>query len=208
MRSVRNDIGGLGNLLFKEAFIWGQMRDGKIPDVYIQSPKYWEKYKDEIRMRFGANIGNNPRVALHIRRGDYLKASQFHVNLWETDYYKNAVSKVYSMFDVQTKDSMTDESPKFLVFCKDNQNDEQDKDDHDWCLKNIPSLGIDFEIYNHTTEVEDLNAMASCEVIIMANSSFSWWAAFLGNPNKVICPKAWFTDNVPRTDLLDEWIKI
>lgn len=194
MRTVRNDIGGLGNLLFKEAFIWGQMRDGKISDVYVQSPKYWEKYKDEIRMRFGANIGSNPRVALHIRRGDYLKASQFHVNLWETNYYKEAVKHF--------------PNATFLVFCKDNQNDDQDQDDNEWCRNNLLSLGIDFEMHNHTTEVEDLNAMASCDGIIMANSSFAWWAAFLGNPNKVVCPKKWFTDNIQRTDLLDEWIQI
>ena len=91
MRPIRQAIGGLGNLLFREAYIWAQMRDGKIPDIYVQSSVYWQDYKEEIRQRFSSGVGHDSRVALHIRRGDYLKVSQFHVNLWDTDYYKQAV---------------------------------------------------------------------------------------------------------------------
>ncbi len=192
MRLVRNEIGGLGNLLFKQAYLWGQMRDGVIPDVYVQNYHYWEKYRDEMRMMFNHGIGETDRIALHIRRGDYLKVPEFHVNLWETDYYKEAV-KLFP-------------NEKFLVFCKDNQNDAQDADDREWCENNLPSLGIDFEMYEHGHEVDDLNAMASCKGIIMANSSFSWWSAFLGNPNKkVVCPKIWFGDGVERCKLIPEW---
>ncbi len=198
MRTVREDIGGLGNLLFKNAYLWAQMRDGVIPDVYVQSPKYWEKYKGEIKTLYGAGIGQIDRVALHIRRGDYLKVSQFHTNLWDTDYYKEAIKQFAP-------------GTKFLVFCKDNQNPAQDADDREWCERNVPLLGIDFEMYDHTTETDDLNAMASCKGIIMANSSFSWWAAFLGDDTKtVIAPKEerWFVDKKVRTDLPDEWTKV
>ena len=193
MRPIRQELGGLGNSLFKEAYIWAQMRDGKIPDIYVQSSKYWEKYKDEIRQRFSSGIGHDDRVALHIRRGDYLKVSQFHVNLWDTDYYKKAIE----LFPIGTK---------FLVFCKDNQNEAQDADDREWCSKNIPLLGIDFEMYEHGKETDDLNAMASCRGIIGANSSFSWWAAFL-NPHggTKIFPKQWFGDGIQRTELLSNW---
>lgn len=196
MRKARQDIGGLGNLLFKEAYIWAQMREGKISDVYVQSQKYWERYKDEIKMRFSSGIGRIDKVALHIRRGDYLKAQQFHVNLWDTDYYKKAVA----LFPKET----------FLVFCRDRQDFEQDLDDKLWCMENIPQLGIDFELYEYEHglehETEDLNAMASCKGIIGANSTFSWWAAFL-NPHrgKKVFPKQWFTDGIQRTDLLPEW---
>lgn len=195
MKRIRNEIGGLGNLLFKESYIWGQMRDGNIPDVYVQSPKYWEKYKDEIKMRFSSGIGYMDRVALHIRRGDYLKVSQFHVNLWDTDYYKEAV-KLFP-------------GERFLVFCKDNQNPAQDLDDQEWCRDNLPQLGIEFDMFYHGEETDDLNAMASCKGIIGANSSFSWWAAFLSPHNgKKVFPKNWFVDGYQRTDLLDEWIKL
>ena len=193
MRPIRQELGGLGNSLFKEAYIWAQMRDGKIPDIYVQSSKYWEKYKDEIRQRFSSGIGHDDRVALHIRRGDYLKVSQFHVNLWDTDYYKKAVA----LFPKETK---------FLVFCKDNQNEAQDSDDQEWCSKNVPLLGIDFDMYEHGKETDDLNAMASCRGMIGANSSFSWWAAFL-NPHggTKIFPKQWFVDGIQRTELLSDW---
>jgi hypothetical protein len=196
MKSVRETIGGLGNLMFKNAYLWAQMRDGHIPDIYVQSEKYWSKYKDEIRTLYGRGIGRDERVALHIRRGDYLKVSQFHINLWDTPYYKEAIQHF--------------PNEKFLVFCKDNQSDAQDQDDREWCERNLPLLGIDFELHTHGSETDDLNAMASCKGIIGANSSFSWWAAYL-NPHqdrKVVFPKDWFVDGTQRTDLLEEWIKI
>ncbi len=195
MKKVRETLGGLGNIMFKNAFLWSLMREGVIPDVYVQSEKYWYKYKDEIKNMYGQGIGRDDRIALHIRRGDYLKVSQFHVDLWATDYYKEAV-KLFP-------------GEKFLVFCKDNQSEAQDQDDQEWCERNLPLLGIDFEMHKHGEETEDLNAMASCKGIIGANSSFSWWAAFL-NPHEglKVFPKRWFVDGLQRTDLLDSWKKI
>jgi len=199
MRNVRQTIGGLGNLLFKQAYLWAQMRDCKIPDIYVQSPEYFDKYANEVRNLFGGGIGSDERVALHIRRGDYLKVSQFHTNLWDTDYYKEAIK----LFPKDTK---------FLVFCKDNQSEAQDLDDKEWCERNIPQLGINFELYEHGTETDDLNAMASCSGLIGANSSFSWWAAYL-NPHanaKIVFPKEekWFVDGITRTKLVETWQKI
>ena len=195
MNSARTVIGGLGNLMFKDAYLWAQMREGIIPDVYVQSEKYWAKYKDEIKQRYGQGIGFIDRVGLHIRRGDYLKASQFHVNLWETGYYQSAIN----MFP----------NEKFLVFCKDNQSEELDAADQVWCVENLtPILGDRFNMYTHGTETDDLNALASCKSVIMANSTFSWWAAYLGQHEKVICPQEWFSDGVHRCELLDEWTKL
>lgn len=195
MNSVRTVIGGLGNLMFKNAFLWAKMRDGEIPDVYVQDEKYFSKYRQEIRQLYGQGIGHIDKVALHIRRGDYLKASQFHVNLWDTDYYQKAV-KLFP-------------NEHFLVFCKDNQGPLQDADDQAWCQENFPALlGENFEMYQHGEETDDLNAMASCKGIIMANSTFSWWAAYLGNQEKIICPKKWFSDDIQRCGLLDEWTLI
>ena len=197
MKKVREEIGGLGNLLWKESYIWAQMRDGVVPDIYVQSYKYWEKYADEIRVRFSRGIGSIDKIALHIRRGDYLKATQFHANLWDTDYYREAIKHF--------------PNEKFLVFCKDNQGEAQDQDDREWCLANIPFLGIDFEMHEHGMETDDLNSLAACKGIIGANSSFAFWGAFLGNPNKkVVMPKEerWFVDGVRRTELPDAWIKL
>ena len=198
MKPTREVLGGMGNQMFKQAFLWCLFREGAIPDTYLQSPRFWLKYKDEIRTMFGGGIGRDERVAIHIRRGDYLKVSQFHVNLWDTDYYKEAIK----LFPKDTK---------FLVFCKDNQSEAQDKDDREWCERNIPLLGIDFELHKHTTETEDMNAMASCRGLIGANSSFSFWAAFIGDQDKkVVFPKEerWFTDGGVRCELMTEWQQI
>lgn len=192
MIGVRQQIGGLGNLLFKQAYLMGKLLDAEIPDVYVQGISYWEKHKDRIKATFSQDIGKTDKVALHVRRGDYLQAQNFHQNLWETDYYQRAVA----MFPNET----------FLVFCKDNQDPAQDKLDRQWCRENLPKLGIKFEMAPYEdTEVEDLNLMASCKSVIGANSSFSWWGAFLGEHEQVVMPAKWFTDGIQRTELLDNW---
>lgn len=197
MKTARETIGGLGNLMFKNAYLWAQMRDGNLPDIYVQSEKYFAKYKDEIKQLYGAGI--NPKsvdkVALHIRRGDYLKATQFHVPLWQTDYYKKAVQ-------------LFPEGTLFLVFCKDNQDPIVDRADRLWCIEFMKGLDVPFEMHESGSETEDLNLMASCKSLIGANSTFSWWAAYLGNHEKAVFPKSWFTDGYQRCDLLDSWITI
>lgn len=198
MRKVRQVIGGLGNLMFKQACLIAQSLDGDIPDVYLQGTKYWRGYEKEIREYFSENIGFTDKVALHIRRGDYLKADNFHIDLSKTDYYQRAIQ----LFPKE----------KFLVFCKDNQDEKQDKNDRQWCTEFLNGL-LDPQQWEfvpfENTEVEDMNLMASCKAIIMANSSFSWWGAFL-NPNnpRIVTPKQWFVDTIQRTELLPSWLQI
>lgn len=200
MLQTRQSLGGLGNLMFKQAYLIGKVLDKEIPDVYIQSEKYWEKHKAEVKSFFQFGIDHTiDKISLHIRRGDYLNAEHFHTNLWETDYYQQAIK----MFP----------NEKFIVFCKDNQSPEQDAADRQWCIENVlPLVGYErFELAPlENSEVDDMNLMASCKHNIMANSSFSWWAAYL-NPNVdkiVVCPKNWFVDGVQRTELIDSWIRL
>jgi hypothetical protein len=190
MKPARNIIGGLGNLMFKEAYIYSQMRDGVIPDLYLQDEKYFEKYADEIKARFSEGIGFSKYVGIHVRRGDYV-GSDFHTDLTETDYYERAIE----LFP----------DKKFLVF----------SDDTEWCINHFdykkhpdsvtPIRDERFLTVTEQNEIEDFNMLASCESIIMANSSFSWWAAYLcPNPTKrIIAPKedTWFRDGIIRTKL-------
>lgn len=193
MLKIRNQIGGVGNLLFKQAYILGQVIDGVIPDVYVQSEDYWKKHKVAIKSIFHEGIGFIDRVGLQIRRGDYLNTN-IYTDLSRTDYYQKALE----MFPDE----------RFLVFCHDGQNPEQDKADKEWCVeflnKLIPGR---FEINESTEETEDLNKLASCKAKIIANSTFGWWAGYLGE-GKVICPKVWFTDGVQRCALPEEFIKL
>lgn len=182
MISTRNLIGGLGNLLFKEAYIYAQYRDGNIPDLYLQDEKYFEKYKKEIKERYGTGIMSVPYVAIHVRRGDYVN-NDFYVDLFATGYYERAMKEF--------------PEAKFVVF----------SDDIEWCKAQpiFDTCGFSVE----SSEVDDLNLMASCNGHIIANSSFSWWGAWLSpNKGKVVAPKEWFTDNVERIALPAHWIRL
>lgn len=170
--------GRLGNQMFQLAFLLGLQQKGAIPDIYVQDMEYWEHCKDLIKAWFGEGIGYDDRVAIHVRRGDYLGKGDFYVNLGEGDYYERAIAEFPDR--------------RFLVFCHDGQDAAQDKADMEWCRERF--TGDQFDFYSHTDdEIEDFNALASCDGIIMANSTFSWWGAFLGyQDKKVVAPHSWF----------------
>lgn len=186
MLEPRKIMGGLGNRLFQFAYIYAQYRKGEIRDVYVQNFDYPLDVKESIRAMYQQGIGKRKEfVALHIRRGDYVD-NPFYVDLTKTDYYDKALE--------QFKDE------KFLVFYRDRQgtNDYQDRE---WVNEWLTKKGIKYEIWEGQSEVEDLNAMASCKGQIGANSSFSIWAAFL-NPNedkKIVMPKQYYADGIERT---------
>ncbi len=172
--------GRLGNKMFQYAYLYAQEKDGEIPDIYLQDPMYFERYKHDIKHIFGQGIVPVDQVAIHIRRGDYVN-NPFYVDLTETDYYDRAM-KFFP-------------NDSFLVF----------SDDIEWCKGYFDGPQFDFSEGND--DVTDMNLMAGCKGVIMANSSFSWWAAYLSK-GKVIAPKQWFTDGVERTKCLPEWKRI
>lgn len=194
MKPIRKVIGGLGNIMFKNAYIYAQARRGEIPDVYVQSEKYFKDFADEVKLMYQVDTPTIDYVSLHIRRGDY-KDTDFYVDLTETDYYQKAVA----MFP----------NDKFLVFYKDRQDPLVDEKDKAWLKGYLDTLIPGrYEVWEGGTETDDLNAMASCKSNIMANSSFSWWAAYL-NPNvkkTVVCPAKWFSDGAMRIDLQEDWV--
>jgi hypothetical protein len=174
--------GRLGNQMFQYAYLYSQYRDGLIPDIYIQDEKYFEKYKDEIKSQFKSGISNIPYVAIHVRRGDYV-GNDFYVDLFADGYYERAMKEF--------PDSA------FIIF----------SDDIPWCKEQNIFEKCAFS--DGFDEVEDLNIMASCCGHIIANSSFSWWGAFLSpNGGKVIAPSRWYTDGVERTKIPNSWIKV
>jgi hypothetical protein len=178
-------------------------------DGYWQSERYFDKYSDQIRSDFqllnpiGADrqasvalIRNTTAVSVHVRRGDYVTnpvTNSVH-GTCTPDWYENAMSRM--------ADAVA--SPTFFVF----------SDDPDWARDNLPSRwpchfveprpdGRDFE---------DMHLMALCRHHILANSSFSWWGAWL-NPDlgkRVIAPLRWFNDGLIDTrDLVPErWQRI
>lgn len=119
-------------------------------------------------------------VAIHVRRGDYVsnKHANVHHGLTPLEYYTRAIAHVRK--EVKT--------PRFFVF----------SDDLEWCKKSF-NLGKDAVFVDGNggkMAYEDLRLMKHCKHNIIANSSFSWWGAWLNqNPDKiVIAPKIWFQD--------------
>lgn len=190
MQHIDKITGRLGNRLFQFAAVYSLARDNGV-DFYMQDEKWFKKYEGEIRQILSHDIGFIPEVSIHVRRGDYVKEfKHFYVNLCETDYYRKAID----MFP----------NKRFLVF----------SDDISFCReyfsKNFPERQFLYSEGN--SETEDINLMASCSSQIIANSTFSWWAAWL-NPNpgkKVVAPSVnnWHPDGIDRTVCPQEWIRI
>jgi hypothetical protein len=172
---------------------------------YFQSEKYFLKYEKEIRKDFEIitplkkitketieQIQKVNSVSIHIRRGDYLINPMHNTN--KEYYYEKALEIIENRI----------ENPVFFVF----------SDDMDWVKLNFSTkretVFIDFN--DALTNFEDLKLMSSCKHNIIANSSFSWWGAWLNqNPDKiVIAPKQWFNDDsIYSEDIIPtSWIKI
>jgi hypothetical protein len=140
-------------------------------------------------------ISNCESVSIHVRRGDYISntGQQSH-HICEKAYYENALGLILKKHkDVQV----------FLF-----------SDDLDWCKKNlilnVPTFYVDSN-QKQNFHV-DLILMSHCKHNIIANSSYSWWAAWLNqNTEKVvIAPKKWFANAaLNNKDLLPtEWITL
>lgn len=192
MKDPRFHFGRLGNSLFQYSFIYAQCRKGIIPDIFVQDVSYFDEYREEIRQLFNPNPSEPlPYVAVHLRVGKnplnpnepaYLK-NPYYVALPETDYYEKAIAHF--------------PNEKFLVFS-----------DDPIFAKNY-FIGDEYEFDETKDDLECLNRMSRCIGHITANSSYSFWGAYLSPySKKVIAPKDWFSDGVQRVKVPDDWIKI
>lgn len=164
-------------------------------DGYFQSRKYFEKNETFIREQFTPsqeiynklNQKYNPlhgtNCAIHVRRGDYVDLSYYHQI--KMDYYEASMLKINQETGIS----------HFYVF----------SDDIEWCKENFKNIAYRYTFVEGNTDFEDLMLMSFFKHQIIANSSFSWWAAFLNkNPDKiVIFPEKWFGEvaNLDATDL-------
>ena len=175
---------------------------------YWQSERYFDGVANVLRedLRIKAplsqqtketadRIGSSRSVSLHVRRGDYVKDARtlrYH-GVCEPEYYQRAIGEI----------SRRPGDFEVFVF----------SDDMDWAKANIQTtLPMTFVDHPDRQAYEDLYLMSRCKHNIIANSSFSWWGAWLNpNPDKVvIAPKRWFNEsNADTRDLLPgQWIKI
>ena len=132
-------------------------------------------------------------VAIHVRRGDYINnpTANAHHGVLDREYYDKAIGMIDSTYT----------HPHYFVF----------SEDIDWCKENIKGKGEVTYVGVECNDVKDsghLHLMTKCENHILANSSFSWWGAFLGNSKCAIGPKNWLADGSGSDIMLEEWIKV
>ena len=204
-------------MLYEKDFSFDNKIINAIPPVYLhgffQSYKYFEGYEEDIRKAFkfpeirleGKNkelmgrIKLKPSASVHIRRGDYVAdkiTNKLHGNC-SLNYYKQAISEVTKF----------DDEVEFFFF----------SDDIKWVENEFEMLPVKKTFVDSNTgknSWKDMLLMSYCNYNIIANSSFSWWAAWLNNNplKKVIAPKRWFNDpdkEMYTFDLIpEEWIRI
>mgnify|MGYP007100114134 CR=1 FL=1 len=150
---------------------------------YYQTKKYFEHCEEEIRsiLQFKSPIVEKAKeifrgiktetVSIHVRLGDYVAQQQFHP-VCDFEYYADAL-----------KEFADDKEYTFVIF----------SDNIEHCKNIFPQQENVLFICDNEPEV-DMCAMSMCDHNIIANSSFSWWAAWLNNnpSKKVVAPKKWF----------------
>jgi len=180
---------------------------------FFQSERYFKSIENILRNDFafveppeGENrklvqqIQATNSISLHIRRGDYVQKKRYQ-NAYadcSLDYYKRGVEHIMELLENKSV------PPVLYIF----------SDDIDW-VKNNLKLPYESIYVAHNTgdkSYEDMRLMSLCKHNIIANSSFSWWGAWLNkNPDKVvIAPQKWFNDEkIVQTDIIPEtWIRL
>ena len=171
---------------------------------YWQNENYFISHEKEIRNAFKCNNTTEKFnqykskidkyikqgqiiISLHVRRTDYVKTNGFHP-IQSINYYENAI------FEIGNYD-------KLLIF----------SDDIKWCQENFKFDKMLF--IQGLDNVEDLWLMKECTHNIIANSSFSWWGAWLNEngEKKVIAPYQWFggDNNINSVDIVPKkWVRL
>lgn len=172
---------------------------------YWQSFKYYANIKSQIfnafkfpepnsyNKKLALEIASCNSIGMHIRRGDYLNHKDFK-GICDLDYYKRAINCLLP----------TSEECCFYIFSNDIQ----------WCEENIQPLIKDYKV-TYVTENKgsnsfwDMYLMSKCKNLVIANSSFSWWGAFLNCvAQNVIVPQKWNNSASVNEIYNPEWIKI
>jgi len=183
--------------------------DNSYLDGYWGSEKYFSDIDDIIRKEFTLknkpdktnselirHIKNCNSISIHVRHSDYVtdqKTHDFH-GVCELSYYIKAISLITKKIA----------DAHYFIF----------SDDQKWCKANLrleyPTVYVSHNLGKK--DYEDMRLMSNCKHCIIANSSFSWWGAWLNkNPNKIIiAPNRWFMkETINAKDLIPKsWIKI
>ena len=201
------DVGTFGN-----AFIWDRtelididkrIKSGKdvVINGYWQSAKYFPDVSDTLKkdlklirreayekLDIYKKIRGTDSTCIHVRLGDYVNMSYY--NTFGVEYYKDAIERVK-----EKKDS------EFFVF----------SDDIEGAKKMLAPFypELNFVAYDGQDTLSDFFLMSQCKNFIMANSSYSWWAQYLGEEKNIVtAPKRWTSSDACEDIYMDNWIRI
>lgn len=195
------------NFLYNEVVIDDINSDNYIKGLY-QSYKYFENYYEDINKLLNLdkkrlevkekynNYFKKKTIAIHFRFSDYIGLQYYH-NLLQLDYYIKALNSINISHDFD-----------ILYFCH-----KRDNKIVDIYIDKLKAINVDFiKVSDDIPEYEQMLLMSNCDIIIIANSTFSWFSAYMSKHNNIIYPNKWFGEgnkNKIMTDLFKkEWHKI
>lgn len=176
-------------------------------DGYWMNPSYFVFCRDELlktftfrkfdtedNLKWASLLASDDSVTIHVRRGDYVGAESFK-DICTLAYYQDAIREVKKVIS----------NPVFFIF----------SNDQEWCKANLKDEFGNTRVYFVTNNYgkesyRDMQLMSLSRCNILANSSFSWWGAYLNQRENhvVFCPEKWVNNLKCDDMLLKEWIKI
>lgn len=210
-KAIRDQLGIAGTLIYSERqFNFDQNVFDLCNNVFLQgfwqTEKYFHDFTSVIRkelspkmhslsaesLGISQEIRKSLSIAVHVRRTDYAICDQ--LGILPMDYYENAKQYLAMVFP----------SAQYYIF----------SDDIDWCKQEF-TIFPNARMVEHRSKIgchEDLWLMSQCQHNVIANSTYSWWGAWLNdNPEKVVvAPDRWFAgEHLNIQDLVsDKWIKV
>ena len=180
--------------------------DSVFYDGYWQNEGFFRHIREDVLASYSFPILNDERniklaekltvrnsVSIHIRRGDYLKNPIWCV--CTPEYYKKSIEYIKSKDNIDL----------FCVF----------SDDIQWCKENLQEMAGNVEMAFVDWNIGqqsfcDMHLMTYCKHNIIANSSFSWWGAWLGQREGkiVVAPKVWCNKTIVNDPICDSWIRV
>jgi hypothetical protein len=157
---------------------------------YFQSSKYFFGLEEQIKavLRWKEWKTKPNVLGIHVRRGDYVKLGWTLPVEYYLESCKTVLTPTVSTIEVYS-------------------------DDKEWCTTVLlPALQSiisgDVKITSCAHDYEELYELSGCEAIVMSNSSFSWWAAFLSKANHIVAPNPWFKTQSYCSDIYEQaWIQ-
>lgn len=204
-----------GKIFRRKGYYISEIREGQFEkdifkidrgflEGYWQTEKYFLEVRETLLNDFKFRVDDKRlqdleknmqfnSVGIHIRRGDYLDNVKIYGNVCNVEYYQRAIEYFYKEL----------REPIFYVF----------SDDIEWTktiFKEENFIFIEKDLFTNYLDWYDMFLMSRCAHNIIANSSFSWWGAWLNiNANrKVVAPKRWINGKRTKDIWCKDWIKL